>query len=119
MEWQLGSCNRLFRMLYAVPKSNSKTSYIRCVQREEDHELHRTYSTAGMSWSNDVETTLHQRLQRLYNVVSTSFDHDVPTGVPHEDNIDAAQLRKYESNEGLVKDCENYGWQIVSYGGRL
>ena len=35
---------------------------------------------AGKSWSRDVETTLFQRIQGLYNVVSTSFDHDVPVG---------------------------------------
>ena len=35
--------------------------------------------------------------------------------VPHEDNIDAAQLRKDERYEGLVKDCENSGLWKVSH----
>ena len=33
--------------------------------------------------------------------------------VPLEANIDAAQLRKDERYEGLVKDCEDSGWQYV------
>ena len=47
-----------------------------------------------MSWSNDAETTLYQRLERLYNVVSTSFDHDVPTGLVMDDNIYIEQKSK-------------------------
>ena len=34
----------------------------------------------GTSWSNDVETTLYRCYRRLYNVVSTSVDHDMPAG---------------------------------------
>ena len=34
----------------------------------------------GTSWSNDIKTALFQRYQRLHNVVSTSFDHDVTAG---------------------------------------
>ena len=69
------------------------------------------------------QTTSKQRCINVCNVYTTLFQRRLtmmcPLGVPHEDNIDAAQLRKYESYEGLVKDCENYEWQIVSYGGRL
>ena len=32
-----------------------------------------------------------------------------------EDNIDAAQLRKDERYESLVKDCENSKWQVVHF----
>ena len=35
----------------------------------------------GTWWSNDVETTLFQRYQRWYNVVSTLFHLDVPAGI--------------------------------------
>ena len=31
--------------------------------------------------------------------------------MPHEDSIIAAHLRKDERYEGLVKDCEDSGWQ--------
>ena len=35
--------------------------------------------------------------------------------VPHEDNIDVAQLRKDERYEYLVEDCEEAGWMTVHY----
>ena len=33
--------------------------------------------------------------------------------MPHEDNIDAAQLRKDERYESLF--CEYFGWQVVHF----
>ena len=35
--------------------------------------------------------------------------------VPNEDNNDAAQLWTDEGYEGLVKDCENSGWEVVHF----
>ena len=52
----------------------------------------------GTSWANDVETTLFQRDQRWYNVVSTSLDHDVPAGI-----VTAVQFAA-----GLIKTFNAY-----------
>ena len=38
------------------------------------------WNPVGTAWSNDVETTLFRLHKRLYNVVSTSFDHGVSAG---------------------------------------
>ena len=39
----------------------------------------------------------------------------IELAAPHEDNVDAAQLRKDERYEGLVNNCEDAGWPAAYF----
>ena len=52
--------------------------------------LARTFPV-GTSWSNDVKTTLSNAI----NVISTSFDHDVPAGLGLNKNSTVATTRGF------------------------
>ena len=41
--------------------------------------------------------------------------HLVELTVPHEDNIDDAQVRKDERYEHLLENCEDAGWSAVHF----